>query len=103
VGEFTILLGAFRSAVYASPWFAGLAALGVILAAVYLLKLFEKTFLGPVVHEENRTLADINRREILILAPILILIFWIGLYPAPFLNLIQPTIENLVGLATALH
>jgi len=99
VGEFTILLGAFRSGIYSSPWFAGIATLGVILAAVYLLKMFEQVFLGPVTHEENRALPDLNWREILVLAPILVLIFWIGIFPASFLNLIQPTLEHLAGLA----
>jgi len=98
VGEFTILLGAFRSAVLASPWFAGLATVGVILAAIYLLTMFEKVFLGPVRHEENRTLPDLNWREVLTLVPIIILIFWIGLYPQPFLNLINPSAEHLVAL-----
>jgi len=98
VGEFTILLGAFRSAVLASPWFAGLATLGVILAAIYLLTMFEKVFLGPVHHEENRRLPDLNGREILTLAPIILLIFWIGLYPQPFLDLIHPSAERLVAL-----
>ncbi|MDT8898698.1 NADH-quinone oxidoreductase subunit M [Thermanaerothrix sp. 4228-RoL] len=98
VGELTILLGAFRSTVLGSPWFAGVATVGVILAAVYLLTMFEKVFLGPVRHEENRTLPDLNAREVLTLVPILVLIFWIGLYPQPFLNLINPSAEQLVAL-----
>jgi len=63
------------------------------------MKMFEQVFLGPVTHEENRALPDLNWREILVLAPILVLIFWIGIFPAPFLNLIQPTLEHLAGLA----
>jgi len=53
VGEFTILLGAFTSPILNSPWFAGVAAVGVILAAVYLLVMFEKVFFGPVKVEVN--------------------------------------------------
>jgi len=98
VGEFTILTGAFGSAALGSPWFAGLATLGVILAAVYLLHMFEKVFLGPVKHAENQGLKDINLREIAILVPLLVLIVWIGLYPQPFFNLINPAVENLVAL-----
>jgi NADH-quinone oxidoreductase subunit M len=98
VGEFTILLGAFRSTAYGGVWFGAAATLGVILAAVYLLHLFEKVFLGPLEHEENRSLPDMDLREMLTLAPILALIFWIGIYPAPFLNLIQPTLEHLGSL-----
>jgi len=97
VGEFTILLGAFGSQAIGSYWYAGLAAVGVILAAVYLLFMFQKLFLGPVDKEENRKLKDINWREIATLAPLLILIIWIGLYPNPFFNLMAPSVEKLVA------
>jgi NADH-quinone oxidoreductase subunit M len=101
VGEFTILLGAWGAGqpgeVLGSPWFAALAALGVILAAVYILLMFQKLFLGPVTKEENRKLLDLNRREIITLLPLIVLIFWIGLYPKPFFALIAPTVDNLVA------
>jgi NADH-quinone oxidoreductase subunit M len=97
VGEFTILLGAFGSTVLASPWFAGLATLGVILAAVYLLFMFSRVFLGPVTHAENQVLQDASWREWVLLVPLLILIFWIGLYPQPFFELINPTVDQLVS------
>jgi NADH-quinone oxidoreductase subunit M len=98
VGEFVILLGAFGSDAIGSPWFAGIAAVGVIMAAVYLLFMFQKLFLGPVDKEENRVLSDINWREILTLAPMLVFIFWIGLYPRPFFNLIGPAVDNVVAI-----
>jgi NADH-quinone oxidoreductase subunit M len=101
VGEFTILLGAFGSEALGSPWFAGLAAAGVILAAVYMLFMFQKLFLGPVDKDENRSLKDINAREIILLVPLLILIFWIGLYPAPFFNLMAPAVDKLVAVLQA--
>jgi len=97
VGEFTILLGAYGSEVLASPWFAGLAAIGVILAAVYMLFMFQKLFLGQVDKDENRKLFDLNAREIVTLVPLLILIFWIGLYPSPFFNLMGPAVDKLVA------
>ena len=96
VGEFAILLGAFGSKVLNNPWFAALAAVGVILAAVYLLYMFNKMFMGPVDKDENRKLFDLNLREIVTLVPLLILIFWIGLYPSPFFNLMEASVTKLV-------
>jgi NADH-quinone oxidoreductase subunit M len=100
VGEFSILVGSFNSLTLNNVWFAGVAALGVILAAVYLFSMFEKVFLGPVTHDENRSLKDLNWREIAILVPLLLVILWIGLYPTPFFNLINPAVEKLVGVVT---
>ncbi len=101
VGEFNILVGAFGSKALGSPWFAGVATLGVILAAVYLLHMFQRVFLGPVTHEENLKLKDMSLREIIVLVPILILIFWIGIAPQTFLNLIAPAVEKLLSVVSA--
>ncbi len=107
VGEFTILLGAFGSDAIGSPWYAGLAAIGVILAAVYMLYMFQKMFLGPegsVVEEVKKhghSIKDLNLREIITLVPILVLIFWIGLYPKPFFALMAPTVDKLVAAVQA--
>lgn len=96
VGEFAILLGAFGSEALGTALFAAVAAIGVILAAIYLLSMFQKMFLGSLDKEENKVLKDINVREILILVPLLILIFWIGLYPAPFFGLMEASVDKLV-------
>jgi NADH-quinone oxidoreductase subunit M len=111
VGEFTILLGSWGAGApggaLGSYWFTALAAIGIILAAIYMLYFFQKLFLGPVDKEENRKLPDLNWREILVLVPLLIFIFWIGLYPSPFFNLMAASVEKLVAplqaAALAMH
>jgi len=103
VGEFAILLGAFGSTAINNPWYAGVSAAGVIMAAVYILYMFQKMFLGPegsIVEEMKKhghALRDLNWREIVTVLPLLVFIFWIGLYPKPFFDLIAPTVDKLVA------
>lgn len=93
VGEFVILLGAFRS-----NWiFAAFAVTGIILAAIYLLWMFQQMMLGEVTNEENRSLSDLNARELIVLTPIIVVIFWIGLYPKPFFALMDASVQQLVA------
>ncbi len=104
VGEFTILLGAFGSKAIGSPWFAGIAAVGVIMAAIYILYMFQKMFLGPEgsiveeVKKHGHALRDLSWREVVTVVPLLVFIFWIGLYPKPFFELMAPAVTKLLSV-----
>ena len=111
VGEFTILLGAWGAGeaggVLGSYWYAGLSAIGVILAAIYMLYMYQKIFLGPAgsivetVKEHGHPLRDLSVRELVTIIPLLVFIFWIGLYPKPFFDLMAPAVQNLVEILKA--
>ncbi len=105
VGEFAILLGAWGAGgaggSYGSVLYAAFASLGVILAAVYMLWMFQRMFLGKVENSANEGLKDLNWREVTVLVPLLIVIFWIGLYPAPFFHLMAPSVGKLVSALQA--
>lgn len=94
VGEFTILLGAYDTL----PIFTVLAAVGVILAAWYLLTAFHKIAQGPLTNPENDAahLPDLRRGEVLMLLPLVLLFFLIGLFPNLFLDKINPSVQSLV-------
>ncbi len=92
VGEFLILIGAFR----AHPIAGSIATIGVVLGAVYLLTMYKHVIFGPVTKKVNETLTDLTPREIAAIVPIIVLIFWIGLYPKPFTDRIEPTVKHLL-------
>jgi NADH-quinone oxidoreductase subunit M len=92
VGEFLVLLGSYLSL----PVFAVLAALGVVLAAVYLLWAYQRVFTGVVTKEENRALKDLGVREVAILAPLVVLIIGLGVYPKPALDRIEPSVQSVL-------
>ena len=89
IGEFLILLGAFAAA----PRWTAVAATGVILGAIYMLWMYRRVILGPLTNPENAKLLDLSARERIILAPILALIVFMGVYPQPFLQRMQPAVE----------
>jgi NADH-quinone oxidoreductase subunit M len=92
VGEFLILLGVFQ----VNPWLAAVAATGIIFAAVYLLWMYQRVIFGEVTHEANRHLRDLSPREWALLAPVLFLIVWLGVYPVAFTGPTEATVEALI-------
>lgn len=93
VGEFLILVGAFESGLRV---FAVFATTGVILAAVYMLWMFQRVMMGKVTNPKNENLKDLSAREVVIMMPLLIFIFWIGVYPNTFLDKMNPALENMI-------
>lgn len=98
VGEFLILAGTFTAEHAYAKTYAVLAASGVILAACYMLWMFQRVMFGPVTNEKNKNLKDLNAREFIYLSAILVFIVWIGVYPNTFLSRSQASVDKFIGL-----
>ena len=100
IGEFTIISGAFQ----VNRWWAVVSVIGLVLGMSYLLWLYQRTTLGPIRHEENRALPDLHWFERLAVAPLIVLVFAIGLYPRPLFKVLdQPVKQILSRLSSAPH
>jgi len=97
VGEFLILVGAFQR----YPWAAVVATTGVILSAVYMLWMVRRIFFGPIVHEVNRKLLDLNAREKWVAVALVVPMFWIGLHPSTLLRPMDATVRKLLATIEA--
>lgn len=94
IGEFTILLGAFnRSALWAV-----FAATGIVLGAAYMLWLYQRVFFGDITNPKNENLKDLSLREKWTMIPLVVLVFWIGLYPKPFFERIHNSVRYIVEI-----
>ncbi len=93
IGEFLTIRGAFEAKVV---WGA-FAAVGIILGAAYMLWLYQRVFFGPVTNKANEGLKDLDAREAWQFAPLIFLIFWIGIYPKPLLSYIEPQTNVVVA------
>jgi NADH-quinone oxidoreductase subunit M len=104
VGEFTILMGAFGSQTLGF-YFALFATLGVILAAVYMLYMYQKVFMGDVTHEENKHLEGLKWQETAVLVAMIVVIIWIGVQPKTFFDSMGPAVtqvaQNVHNVASA--
>jgi NADH-quinone oxidoreductase subunit M len=92
IGEFKVLVGSYLSL----PVHTIIAAFGVVLAAIYLLWAYERVFTGPITKPENEKLKDLSLREIVIIVPIAVLIVFLGVYPKPALDRIEPAVESIL-------
>jgi len=92
VGEFLVLTGTFE----ASTWAAALASTGVILGAAYMLYLYRRVVFGKLVHADLQAMPDLSLREKLIFAPLIVGTLWLGIQPQPVLNMLGPSVQNIV-------
>jgi NADH-quinone oxidoreductase subunit M len=97
VGELLILLGSFRQ----WPWATACATSGVVLGALYLLWMYQRVIFGPLVHDENKRLADLSTRELVVIVPVLALCFVMGIWPTPFLVRMQPSVDRALARVKA--
>jgi len=93
VGEILVLVGIFQ----VNQWVAALAATGAILGAAYSLYLYRRVIFGTLTKESLKSILDMNRREVLVFAPLIVLTLFAGVYPQPFLDVMHASVENLVN------
>jgi NADH-quinone oxidoreductase subunit M len=93
IGEFLTLVGAFK----ASTWVAFLATTGVILSAAYALYLYRRMMFGPIEKPSLRTIADLGYREVLVFAPLVLLVVLFGFYPSPLLDVTAVSVKKLIS------
>jgi NADH-quinone oxidoreductase subunit M len=103
VGEYLTLIGAYTSRNLSTPWFAIIGASGVILAAVYLLILYQRIFFGPLVKSENAKLKDLTKLEVALVVPLVIFFIWIGFQPNTFLRISESSSRAVVGVIEGLR
>ncbi len=103
VGEFLILSGSFKSLNYGSYAYAILASLGVVLSVVYMLPMIQKVFHGKITNDANRTLKDLNPRELMVSVAFVFFMVWIGVAPGGFLNISEHASEQLLERLSKSH
>jgi NADH-quinone oxidoreductase subunit M len=92
VGEFLVLLGAFRD----NTWVAMLAATGMVLGAAYALYLYRRVVYGKLLHADCKALMDMTGREIAVFAPLIVVVIWMGVYPSSFLSVTEASVNQLI-------
>ncbi|PPR56192.1 MAG: hypothetical protein CFH10_02354, partial [Alphaproteobacteria bacterium MarineAlpha4_Bin2] len=93
VGEILVLVGAFE----ANTWVAALIAIGMVLGAAYMLYLYRRVIFGELTKDHLKDILDLDRREVAVFAPLVIIVLWMGIYPASFLDVMNASVTNLVN------
>ena len=99
IGEVLILQGIF----VVNTWWAAAAASGIVLGAAYMLWLYQRTMFGTVDNPKNENLPDLNLREWATFTPLLILAVWIGLYPKPFLDRLETSVDHVMARVNSVY
>ena len=92
VGEILVLVGAFE----ANTWVAALIATGMVLGAAYMLYLYRRVIFGELTKDHLKDILDLDRREIAIFVPLVVIVLWMGIYPASFIDVMDASVVNLV-------
>jgi NADH-quinone oxidoreductase subunit M len=92
VGEFLVLVGVFK----VNTWVAALATTGIILGAAYMLYLYRRVIFGALTKDNLAAIKDMNLREVAVFAPLVVLVIWMGVYPAPFLDIMHVSVANMI-------
>ena len=92
VGEILVLVGIFQ----VNTWVAALIATGVVLGAAYMLYLYRRVIFGKLTKDDLKKILDLSPREIVVFAPLIVMVFWMGIYPAPFLEVMHASVNNLI-------
>ena len=92
VGEFLVLLGAFQ----VNTWVAAFATTGIILGAAYMLYMYRRVIFGALTKDDLKTMLDLSPREVAVFAPLVAVTLWMGIYPVPFLEVMEPAVANLI-------
>ena len=93
VGEFLVLVGVFQ----VNTWVAAFATTGIILGAAYMLYLYRRVIFGALTKDDLKTMLDLSPREIAVFAPLVVATLWMGIYPMPFLEVMEPAVANLIA------
>ena len=92
VGEFLVIVGAFQ----VNTWVALLAATGMVLGAAYMLYLYRRVIFGVITLDDLKEMLDMNWREKLVFAPLILIVFWMGIYPSSFIDIMAASVSNLI-------